>query len=433
MSQPGASTDRPTAPHGGQDKTAAAGELKPSLWQLFRQNLWTANTVTVTILAVVLATVIGAILIVVATPDLVAKFSYFLSRPGDAVTASWTKVSQAYVDLFKGSVVDWRTIPGAINGTNTWRDVFYPFSETLSYATPLVFTGMCVALAFRGGLFNIGAQGQAIMGVVFAGLAGFVLHLPVVVHLLVALAAGAIGGLLWGFIPGFLKARTGAHEVITTIMLNYVALLFLNWVIIQPGVQNPARSDAISKYEDSSAKLPLLFGGNLRADFGILVAVAAAWGITWLLQRSTFGFELRAVGANPDAARTAGMSVPRTIVATMAIAGMLAGLGGSSLVLGAQANALTGTIIGNIGFDGIMVALLGRVKPWGVVLAALLFGALHAGGNRMQAYSQISLELVTVLQALIVLFVAAPALVKSVFQLRAARVTKIETSLARGW
>ncbi|HEX6872464.1 MAG TPA: ABC transporter permease [Micromonosporaceae bacterium] len=401
--------------------------------QLFLQNLWSANTVTVTVLAIVLAMIIGGVLIILSSPDLHPYFSYFFARPADAINASWDKVSDAYVNLFKGSIFDWEAVRGWVDGTNSWELAFFPLSETLSYATPLIFTGLCVAIAFRGGLFNIGAQGQAIMGVTFAALAGFVVHLPVVIHLLVALLAGLIGGLVWGFLPGILKARTGAHEVITTIMLNYVALLFLGWLILQEGVQNPNRSDAISRDLDASAKLPRLLSDNLRVDAGIILALLVTWGMAWVLNRSTFGFEVRAVGANPDAARTAGMSVSRTIVWVMALAGGLAGLGGSTVVLGSQANALTGSIIGNIGFDGIMVALLGRVRPWGVVLAALLFGALRAGGNRMQSYAGISLELVTVLQALIVLFVAAPALVKALFRLRAARAARIETSMAKGW
>lgn len=399
----------------------------------FLHDLWSSNNVTVTALAIVLAAVIGGILIVVSTPDVLAKYTYFFARPGDAIGASWTTVSGAYGNLFKGSIVDWEAVTGWINGTNGWELVFFPISETLSYATPLIFTGLCVALAFRGGLFNIGAQGQAIVGVILAGLAGFVFHLPVAIHLIVALIAGAIGGLIWGFLPGFLKARTGAHEVITTIMLNYVALLFLGWLILQDGVKSDVRKDAISRNVLSSAKLPRLLGDNLRVDAGILLAVAVTIGVAWILNRSTFGFELRAVGANPDAARTAGISVPRTIILMMALAGGIAGLGGSSMVLGAQANALTGTVVGNIGFDGIQVALLGRVRPWGVVLAALLFGALRSGGNRMQSYSGISLELVYVLQALIVLFVAAPALVKAVFRLRDARATRLSTTVAKGW
>jgi general nucleoside transport system permease protein len=404
-----------------------------SLWQHFLHNLWTANTIVVTFLAIVLAIVIGGVLIVLSTPDVLATYTYFFARPSDALLASWDVVSEAYLNLFRGSILDTEAIVGWIQGTNSWELAFFPMSETLSYATPLVFTGLCVALAFRGGLFNIGAQGQAIIGVIFAALAGFLLPLPPVIHLLVALLAGAVGGLIWGFIPGFLKARTGAHEVITTIMLNYVAFLFLGWLLLQNGIRDPERSDAISKVVDSSAKLPRLLGSNLRVDAGIILAVLVAWGAAWMLRTSTFGFELRAVGANPDAARTAGMSVARTTIVVMALAGALAGLGGSSVVLGAQANALTGSVVGNIGFDGILVALLGRVKPWGVVLASLLFGALRAGGNRMQAYSGISLELVFVLQALIVLFVAAPALIKAVFRLRAARVARLETSMARGW
>jgi simple sugar transport system permease protein len=420
-------------------EAGATAEAEPeadqprSFGREFLHHLWTANTVTVTVLAIVLAAVIGGVLIIVSTPDLLTKFTYFFARPSDAITASWATVSDAYVNLFKGSIVDWEAVQGWINGTNGWELVFFPISETLSYATPLIFTGLCVALAFRGGLFNIGAQGQAIMGAVLATLAGFVFHLPVGLHLVVALIAGAIGGLLWGFVPGILKARTGAHEVITTIMLNYVALLFLNWLILQPGIKSTVRSDAISREVLPSADLPRLLGNNLRVDGGIILAVAVAAGVAWVLNRSTFGFELRAVGTNPDAARTAGMSVPRTVVLIMALAGALAGLGGTSVVLGAQASALTSSVIGEIGFQGILVALLGRVRPWGVVLAAILFGALRAGGNRMQAYSGISLELVTVLQALIVLFVAAPALVKAVYRLRAARAARLGTSLAKGW
>jgi simple sugar transport system permease protein len=413
---------------------APPAESKPdSLGRAFLHNLWTANTVVVTFLAIVLAIVIGGVLIILSTPKVLSTYAYFFARPADALTASWDVVSEAYLNLFRGSILDTQAIAGWINGKNSWELAFFPISETLSYATPLIFTGLCVALAFRGGLFNIGAQGQAIIGVVFAGLAGFLLPLPPVIHLLVALLAGAVGGMIWGFIPGILKARTGAHEVITTIMLNYVAFLFLGWLLLQNGIRDPERSDAISKVVESDAKLPRLLGSNLRVDAGIILAVLVAWGAAWMLRTSTFGFELRAVGANPDAARTAGMSVARTTVVVMALAGALAGLGGSSMVLGSQANALTGSVVGNIGFDGILVALLGRVKPWGVVLAALLFGALRAGGNRMQAYSNISLELVFVLQALIVLFVAAPALIKAVFRLRAARLARLETTMAKGW
>jgi simple sugar transport system permease protein len=430
--EPATATQAAQAAAGGVDRVATATapkrpaqEPRPSLGRLFLDNLWAANTVTVTVLAVLLAMLVGAVLIIVSDPDVLATYGYITARPSDALNSSWMVVSEAYANLFKGAIFD----PEATGFTAALS----PISETLTYTAPLVFTGLSVALAFRGGLFNIGAQGQATIGVILAALAGFLLPLPPVLHLLVAVLAGAAGGALWGFVPGILKARTGAHEVINTIMLNYVALYFLSWIIIQSGVQNPNRADAISRPVDSSAQFPRLLGDNLRVHAGILLAVLATWFVAWLLNRSTFGFELRAVGANPDAARTAGISVPRTYVLMMTIAGLLAGLGGSQMVLGSTANALTPLVVAQIGFDGILVALLGRVKPWGVLLAALLFGALQAGGNRMQGYAGISLELVTVLQALIVIFIAAPALVKAIFQLRAARAARLQTSLAKGW
>ncbi|MDG4793386.1 ABC transporter permease [Micromonospora sp. WMMD1082] len=409
----------------GPSATPGGPEQRPTLGRLFLENLWAANTFTVTLLSLVLAMIVGAVLMIVSDPDVLATYSYITARPSDAVNASWTLVSEAYANLFKGSVFD----PAA----TTVNAALSPISETLTYTAPLVFTGLSVALAFRGGLFNIGAQGQATMGVILAALAGFLLPLPPGLHLLVAILAGALGGAIWGFIPGILKARTGAHEVINTIMLNYVAVYFLTWLIVQNGVRDPNRTDAISRPVDASAQLPRLFGDGLRAHAGIILAVLATWAVAWLLNRSTLGFELRAVGANPDASRTAGISVTRTYVLIMVFAGALAGLGGSQMVLGTTAAALTPLVVAQIGFDGILVALLGRVKPWGVASAALLFGALQAGGNRMQSYSGISLELVTVLQALIVIFIAAPALVKAIFQLRAARAARLQTSLAKGW
>jgi general nucleoside transport system permease protein len=404
---------------------------RESFLRVFLHNLWSANTVTVTILSIVLALIIGAVLIIVSDAEVIKTYSYLTARPNDALNASWTVVSSAYADLFKGAIVDPAAVSALLNGTGGWQAVFTPLSETLTYAAPLVFTGLSVAIAFRGGLFNIGGQGQAIIGCICAAVAGFLVPLPIVLNLVVALIAGLLGGALWGFIPGILKARTGAHEVITTIMLNYIAALFLTWLILQDGVHDPNRSDAISKVVPESAQLPS-FGGALRVNLGIVLAVLITAGVAWLLNRSAFGFELRAVGANPAAAKTAGISVARTYTLLMVVAGGLAGLGGATQVLG-TAHALTPAVAGNIGFDGLLVALLGRNRPWGTLLAAILFGALRAGGNRMQSYSGISLELVTVLQALIVIFIAAPALVKTIFHLRAARAARLGTSMAKGW
>ncbi|MFI1991238.1 ABC transporter permease [Actinoplanes sp. NPDC020271] len=403
---------------------------KETFLNVFLRNLWSSNSVTVTVLSIVLAVVIGAVLIVVSDSTVLAKFGYFTARPADALDASWTLISSAYSDLLKGALGDPEAFNAWFSGTGAWQDAFAPLSETLTYAAPLVFTGLAVSLAFRGGLFNIGAQGQAVLGCIAAGVAGFTFGLPMVLNLIVALVAGALGGALWGFLPGLLKARTGAHEVITTIMLNYTAGLFLAWLVIQKGVQQPGRTDAISKVVAESAKLPS-FGGVLRVHLGIVLAVLVTAGVAWLLNRSAFGFELRAVGSNPHAAKTAGISVAKTYTLLMAVAGALAGLGGATQVLG-TAYALTPSVAGNIGFDGLLVALLGRNRPWGTLLAALLFGALRAGGNRMQSFTGISLELVTVLQALIVIFIAAPALVKAIFRLRAARAAGLGVSPAKG-
>jgi general nucleoside transport system permease protein len=397
----------------------------------FVRNLWSANTVTVTVLSIVLALIIGGVLIVVSDPGVLRTFGYFTARPGDALAASAHAVGTAYADLFKGAVVNPSDLAAWLGGTGSWKVAVNPLSETLTYAAPLVLTGLAVSLAFRGGLFNIGGQGQAVIGTITAALAGFLLPLPPVIHLLVALVAGLLGGALWGFIPGILKARTGAHEVITTIMLNYIGSLFLTWLILQKGVHDPAHTDAISRTVAGSAQLASL-PSPLRVNLGIVLAVLVTAAVAWLLNRSAFGFELRAVGANPPAARTAGISVARTYTLLMVTSGGLAGLGGAAQVLG-TAHALTPQVDAQIGFDGLLVALLGRNRPWGTLLAALLFGALRAGGNLMQVDAQISLELVTVLQALIVIFIAAPALVKAIFRLRAARAARLGASMAQGW
>ena len=391
----------------------------------------TARGILLPLLALLSAFIVGGLIIILTDAELIGMWT---SDPIGAIGASWSAVASSYGALFRGSIGDPGELFSAITtlDLDALREAFDPLSETLVSTTPLIFTGLSVALAFRAGLFNIGAEGQLYVGALLAAIVGFsVTGLPGFIHLPLALLAGFVGGALWGFIPGILKARTGAHEVITTIMLNYIAGLFLTWLILQPGVQDPGRTDAISKTVDSSAQLAS-FGGALRVNLGIVLAVLVTAGVAWLLNRSAFGFELRAVGANPAAARTAGISVARTYTLLMVVAGGLAGLGGATQVLG-TAHALTPAVAGNIGFDGLLVALLGRNRPWGTLLAAVLFGALRAGGNRMQSFSGISLELVTVLQALIVIFIAAPALVKAIFHLRAARAARLGTSMAKGW
>jgi simple sugar transport system permease protein len=235
-----------------------------------------------------------------------------------------------------------------------------------------------------------------------------------------------------GWIVGALKAYTGAHEVIVTIMLNYVMAYFLSWILGTSVMQRPGRSDLVSPVIASDAHLPLLLGSHLRVNASFLLALACAVGVWWLLNRSTIGFEFRTVGANPNAARSAGMSVSRSWIWVMLIAGALAGLASTAVVQGTDFT-LTFQSYGTYGIDAITVALLGRARPLGVVLAALLFGALHAGGIAMQASTNTPLTITTVIQSLVVLFVAAPPLVRAIFRLHKATARGAGQSLAKGW
>jgi simple sugar transport system permease protein len=384
------------------------------------------STVFVTVLAFVVAMVIGSVLIAVADPDTQAASKYFFAYPWDTFTAAGRAVADGYRALFEGAIFNPNT---AAKGT--LAGILGPISETLVNATPLILGGLGVGLAFRAGLFNIGGQGQVIFGAIFAGYVGFAWHLPVGLHLLVGIVAGILGGALWGGLTGWLKARTGAHEVITTIMFNYVAVYLLGFLLSVKGFQRPPYGQAISNVVDDNARLPHLLGGDLRLHAGLIIALLAAYGVHWLLTRSTLGFQLRAVGANQFAARTAGMSVERSYVVVMLLSGALFGLAGVSQILGTN-SAITGDIDAGIGFDAITVALLGRGKPGGIVWAGLLFGALHAGGVQMQASTGTPIDLVVVIQSLIVLFIAAPALVRAIFRIRTTG-GGVGQQLAKGW
>jgi simple sugar transport system permease protein len=383
--------------------STAGGTAKPR-WSV----PW--SDVITTLAAFVLAFVVGALLMIFSDTEVRSKFGYFFARPSDALIASWEKVSSAYGAL----------ISGAVGG-------YGPITETTAQAAPLICAGLGVALAFRAGLFNIGAQGQAILGAILAAYAGFTWHLPPGIHLLVAILAGLVAGGFWGGIVGWLKARAGAHEVIVTIMMNYIAAGLLAYLLTTPAFQRPGRIDPISPIVDWNATFPRLQGGQLH--LGFVLALLAAVGVWWILDRSTTGFAIRAVGANPHAAATAGMSVAQTTIITMVLAGALGGLAGVQAALGPTASGLpvplSAGIVGSIGFDAITVALLGRSKPLGTVLAGLLFGAMHAGGLAMQSIAQTPLTLTTVLQALIVLFVAAPALIHRILPFVKARKTRV--------
>jgi ABC-type uncharacterized transport system permease subunit len=361
--------------------------------------------------AVILAVIAGSLMIIVTDEAVQVAAVYFFQRPGDTFAAIGEAVGGAYSALFQGAVYNFRA--------DTFAAGIRPLMQTLTNATPLIAAGLGVALAFRAGLFNIGGQGQMLMAATAAGWVGFgVTGLPFPLHLIVAMIAGLLAGALWAGIAGLLKARTGAHEVIVTIMLNYVAFYLLSYFLATPGLmQAPGSANPKTPPMQESAILPPLLGEQYPLHWGFVLALVAVVVVWWILNRSAVGFAYRAVGENPRAARVAGIDVSRTTVSVMLVAGALVGLAGVSQVLGTSTTGFGSDIDAGIGFDAITVALLGNSNPIGVLGAGILFGAFKAGGSAMQAAEGIPIEIVLVVQSLIVLFIAAPPLVRAVFRL----------------
>ena len=381
-------------------------------------------------MAVFTALVVGALLIIVTDKAALNAWGSFFHQPGAALSASWKVVRDSYYALFTGALGSPSRITKAFrSGQITHiRAALYPLSETVVTATPLIFVGLSVALGFRSGLFNIGAEGQMNIGAIIGAAVGIWWPgLPGPLHLLLMVVACFIGGALWGAIPGFLKAKTGAHEVITTIMLNFIAVSLTLYVLsLQPFKQ---QAEPISR--PVVVAFPHLFGSSLRVHSGIFLALGVAALVSWLLNRTTIGFEFRAVGANPSAARAAGMNPSRTIVVVMTLAGGLAGLAAAVQLGGVTPSLIPGFAAG-LGFTAIALALVGRGTPLGVVLAAFLFAILQVGGRNMQITTQTPNDIVVVVQGLVILFIAAPALVSAIYRIKARPVTGTE-AFAKGW
>jgi simple sugar transport system permease protein len=344
------------------------------------------NALLVPLLAVFTAFVIGGIIIWITTGDIMMVIG----------------PDGAFVGLWKGAF-------------GTPRNI----ADTLTTATPYIFAGLAVALAFKCGLFNIGAEGQLALGAVSAAFVGYSLSgIPFPLHLFLTLAAGLLGGMIWGAIPGFLKAYTGAHEVIITIMLNYIALSLVQYLLGGPMKdRTPGNVTARTPSIAPEAELPMLFPGTpWEVHWGIMLAIFAAVLVWLFLTRTTWGFEIRTVGANPNAARYAGMSVAKNTVLAMSLSGMLAGAAGAVEVVGVTHRHELGFGAG-YGFDSIAIALLGRTNPFGVVAAGLLFGALKSGATQMQFNTQISASIISVVQGLVLLFVAADVIIRWLYHL----------------
>lgn len=418
-----------------EEKTPGAGEIlleelqrgPSSALPWYRQAIQAA---AVPALAVVSGLILGGIFIFLTTEEV---YSGFAQSPLIGLGNGIDAVLRSYVALFNGSIGNPARIVRALQSgeAEAIRRAFNPFLESLVKATPFIFAGLAVALGFRVGLFNIGAEGQLFMGATAAAFLGYSLTgLPGIVHIPVALLGAALAGGLWGFIPGWLKAKTGGHEVINTIMMNFIAIRLSEWLLRGP-MKRPESFNPVSPTIEPSAMLPRFFGSPIRFHFGFFIALGVAYLVYWFLFRSTWGFDLRTVGANPRAARYAGMSTTVALVMAMAISGALAGLAGANEVLGVNHNVALAFSAG-LGFDAIALALLGKSHPVGVVLAALLFGTLKNGATQMQLSANVPIDIIAILQAMVLMFVAAPAIIRTIYRLRAPSAGE-EGVFVRGW
>ena len=401
----------------GQAPNVKPGPEAPAANRILREIF--SGSAVVTVLAVVLALLIAGVLIAATDTGVQTAFGYFFARPGDSFQAILNAVGGAYSSLFQGSIYNFMR-PGFLNGIK-------PLTETLTFATPLIVAGLGVALAFRVGMFNIGGRGQILIAAAVAGWISWSFPMPFFIHALVATVGAIVGGALWGGLAGLLKARTGAHEVIVTIMLNYVAFYLISFMLRTPGMlqsagsNNPKSPGALptATYPKLSDLITLFGGGptSFRVNVGFLIAILATIFVWYIVNRSSLGFRFRAVGENPSAARVAGINVKMVYILAMVFSGGLVGLAGADQVLGNTTSGFSSGVDAGIGFDAITVALLGRSRPWGVFFSGLLFGALKAGGYNMQASQQIPIDIVLVVQSVIVLLIAAPPLVRTVFHL----------------
>ena len=360
-------------------------------------------------LSIVLGFFIGAIFMVVFNEDVVKSWSNFGADPNYALSTVWWTVQDGYGALFSGSIFNFN----ADNFVNAIR----PLTETLRFAAPLIMAGLGVALTFRVGLFNIGATGQIMVGLAGATFVATRLHMPQIIHMLVAVVAAVLCAMVWGIIVGILKARTGANEVIVTIMLNYVATSLFTYLLREPNLLLEANGGGTPKsdHPDGTAMMGALIGTEYKLNYGLIFAGLAVLFYWWLMERSTFGFRFRMVGHNSSAARAAGIKVENTFIWALAISAGFAGLAAAAQGLSVD-GGLTTSIEAGIGFDAITVALLGGSRAGGVVMAGLLFGAFKAGSSSMQV-AGVSPEVLGVVKALIVLFIAAPPIIRALYRL----------------
>jgi len=411
------------------DTKTEARDAKPSAIGVFFDEL-RGSSLLIPILAIVSGLLLGGLIVAVSSKDFYEVWSTSpLQAIGNGLKAAW----ESYVTLFAGAFGNPSKMAAAFQSGDALiiRRAFNPFFESLVKSVPYMFAGLAVALGFRAGVFNIGVEGQIFMGGIFSVWVGYTFKgLPPIIHIPFAFLAGALGGALWGFIPGLLKAKTGGHEVINTIMMNYIAYRLTDWLLREP-MKRPGSTNPISPIIEDSAKLPQFFQDPIRFHLGFFIALAVAVLVYWFLFKTTWGFNLRTVGANPRAARYAGMNIVTGTIMAMSLSGALAGMAGANELLGVNHN-LSQSFSPGYGFDSIALALLGRTHPVGVILSSLLFGFLRNGAVRMQASAGIPIDIISVMQAFILAFIAAPAIVRTIYRLKEPKKAEAELRV-RGW
>ncbi len=376
------------------------------------------------VLAVVTAFIVGSIFILLTDFDNMSKLG---TDPVGAITGALGLIGQAYYAMVTGALGDPDRIAAAISDPTprAMAAAVRPLTETLVAASPLIFCGLGVAVSFRSGVFNIGIEGQFVLGAFGATTVAILLKdsAPAAIILVAATIGGILTGALWGFIPGLLKAKTGAHEVITTIMLNLVATQIVLFGLRSDFLRKAGSSDPISKVLDF-VRVPVLIPlPAIRLHWGFILALVMAGVVSYFLFRTTKGYELRASGFNMHAARYAGMSATGSIILAMSLSGALAGFGGSMEVLGTVTQMSTDISTG-VGFTAIALALLAGNRPLGIVIGGLLFGALNNGGHLMGIKTGIPSDLITFIEALVIMFVAAPGLIRSLYRMDHTRMHK---------
>ena len=411
------------------DKEKKQKTKKKDAGKIFLEEV-SKSPLTVTILAIVSGLILGGLLVAITTEDVYQAFSVSI---WEGIKTAFQAAGTTYQALFYGSVGNPGKIIAAVQSgeAEAIRRAVNPFFESLVVSTPYIFAGLAVALGFRVGLFNIGAEGQLFIGAVTSVTAAIYLEgLPAIIHIPVSLLAGFLGGGLWGFIPGWLKATTGGHEVINTIMMNYIAFRLSEFLLRGP-LKNPDGFIPVSTPIQESAKLFQFFDSPIRFHVGFFIALLFAFLVYLFLFKTTWGYTLRTVGSNPRAAKYAGMSIVQSTILAMFLSGGLAGLAGANEVLGVNHN-LALAFASGYGFDSIALALLGKSHPTGVVLAAILFGFLRNGAIQMQVFAGIPVDIISILQAFILAFIAAPAIIRTIYRLKEPEID-IDAVTLRGW